>query len=220
MARSSVVHQAVFTKSTSQTFKQEEGVVMEKRICVYCGSRSGARPAYTAAAKALGIAMVEAGYGLVYGGGNVGLMGDIADAVLAHGGTVLGVIPEALARREVAHTGLTKQYVVPDMHTRKMMMAQLADGFIAMPGGWGTLEELAEALTWLQLGFHQKPVGLLNVEGYYEPLLSFFKHMGQEDFLTEDKHDLLCVEPDVEGLMKALQGAMAKVAEKENQLHS
>lgn len=193
---------------------------MEKRICVYCGSRSGARPSYTTAAKALGVAMVKAGYGLVYGGGNVGLMGEIADAVLAHGGTVLGVIPEALAKREVAHTGLTKQYVVPDMHTRKMMMAQLADGFIAMPGGWGTLEELAEALTWLQLGFHQKPVGLLNVEGYYEPLLTFFQHMGQEDFLTEDKHDLLCVEPDVEGLITALQEAMAKVAEKENQLHS
>ena len=134
-------------------------------ICVYCGSRPGVVPAYAQAARDLGQAIARQGHGLVYGGGNVGLMGIVADAVLAAGGPVVGVIPEALVQREVGHQGLSEQHVVPDMHVRKRMMAERADAFIALPGGIGTLEELFEVWTWRQLGYHDKPIGLLNVAG-------------------------------------------------------
>ena len=142
-----------------------------KSIAVYCGSSAGTNPNYVAQAQALGAAMVAQGLTLVYGGGRVGLMGTIADAVLAHGGQVIGVIPDFLDDKELAHLGCTELHVVKTMHERKLMMADRADGFVAMPGGYGTLEELFEVLTWGQLGLHQKPVALLNVDGYYDHLL-------------------------------------------------
>ena len=143
-----------------------------KRVCVFCGSSVGVR-AITRKPRGLGERSRASGIGLVYGGGNVGLMGVVADAVLAAGGEVIGVIPRALAEREVAHAGLTELHVVDSMHTRKAMMAELSDAFIALPGGLGTLEELFEVLTWAQLGIHRKPCGLLNVDGFYAPLKQF-----------------------------------------------
>ena len=137
-----------------------------KRVCVFCGSSIGAKPAYAEAARNMGRLIAERRIGLVYGGGNVGLMGVIADAALEAGGEVIGVIPLALADREIAHTGLTQLHIVDSMHTRKAMMAELSDAFIAMPGGVGTFEELFEAITWTQLGLHRKPCGLLNVDGF------------------------------------------------------
>src|SRR5271163_4044120 len=145
-----------------------------KRVCVYCGSNSGSLPAFAVAARELGAALARRGLGLVYGGGCVGLMGVVADAVVAQGGEVIGVIPEVLAKREMAHFGLKDLRVVGTIHERKALMAELADAFIALPGGFGTMEELCEALTWAQLGLHHKPLGLLNVAGYYDPLLAFF----------------------------------------------
>jgi uncharacterized protein (TIGR00730 family) len=148
-----------------------------KRVCVYCGSATGANPAHRDAAEKLGVLLATRGIGLVYGGGNVGLMGVIADAALRAGGEVIGVIPGALMDKELGHTGVTKLHVVASMHERKQLMADLSDGFIALPGGIGTLEEFFETLTWLQLGFHNKPVGLLNVAGFYEHLLTFLRHV-------------------------------------------
>src|SRR4249919_2850674 len=145
------------------------------RICVFTGSSNGRRATYPAAATLLGQALVARGYELVYGGARVGLMGAVADAVLAEGGHVIGVIPQALVDREVAHTGLPDLRVVSSMHERKALMSDLSDGFIAMPGGWGTFEELFEVLTWGQLGLHRKPCGLLNVEAYFDPLLAFLR---------------------------------------------
>jgi uncharacterized protein (TIGR00730 family) len=153
-------------------------------VCVYCGSRHGARPAYTEAARTLGRAIGERGWQLVYGGGNVGLMGVVADAVLGAGGRVVGVIPESLMRREVGHTGLSELHVVQTMHQRKQMMAERADAFIALPGGIGTLEELYEVWTWRQLGYHQQPIGLLNVDGFYDTLLAFMQQTVAEGFLS------------------------------------
>jgi uncharacterized protein (TIGR00730 family) len=153
-------------------------------VCVYCGSRHGARPAYTEAARALGSAIGARGWQLVYGGGNVGLMGEVADAVLAAGGRVVGVIPESLMQREVGHTGLTELHVVPNMHQRKQMMAERADAFIALPGGIGTLEELYEVWTWRQLGYHRQPIGLINVDGFYDTLLAFMQQTVDEGFLS------------------------------------
>jgi uncharacterized protein (TIGR00730 family) len=154
-----------------------------KRICVYCGSSNGAREAYTAAARALGRALVRRDLGLVYGGSDAGLMGVLADTVLAEGGEVIGVIPEPLVVKEVAHKGLTELRIVRSMHERKAMMAELADGFIALPGGFGTLEEFCEIVTWIQLGLHRKPCGLLNIEGYYDGLLAFLDHAVAEGFI-------------------------------------
>ena len=154
-----------------------------QRICVYCGSRSGNRPAYTRAAVRLGTLLAEREIGLVYGGGSIGLMGKIADAVLANGGSVTGVIPQKLHELEVGHARLTEMIVVDSMHTRKRRMAELSDGFIAMPGGYGTLEELAEVTTWTQLNDHLKPVGLLNIEGYWDPLLAQIERMVQDNFV-------------------------------------
>jgi uncharacterized protein (TIGR00730 family) len=162
------------------------------RICVFTGSSDGRRATYRTAAAALGRTLVAAGYELVYGGARVGLMGTIADAVLEAGGHVIGVIPQALVEREVAHTALPDLRVVSSMHERKALMSDLSDGFIAMPGGWGTIEELFEVLTWGQLGLHRKPCGLLNVDGYFDPLLAFLRHASEEQFVrTEFERQLL-----------------------------
>jgi uncharacterized protein (TIGR00730 family) len=180
-----------------------------KAICVYCGANPGASPRYAEAARALGRALVEENIALVYGGGNVGLMGTIADEVLRLGGEVTGVIPAALVEREVGHTGLTRQFIVKDMHERKAMMAQLADGFIAMPGGMGTLEELFEMLTWSQLGIHAKPVGLLNVDGFYDALMGFIGHASGQGFIRPQHAALMLVESDPQALLRRLRSPAA-----------
>lgn len=166
---------------------------MLRRICVFCGASSGNRPAYVTAAKRVGRELAERGIGLVYGGGNIGLMGTLADACLEAGGYVIGVIPQALVAKEVAHKQLSDLRIVSSMHERKAMMAELSDGFIAMPGGWGTFEELFEVLTWGQLGLHRKPVGLLNVDGYFDPLLAFLRHAVEEQFVRSEFDQLLPV---------------------------
>jgi uncharacterized protein (TIGR00730 family) len=156
-----------------------------KKICVYCGSSPGKNPAYLLAARELANVMCERGIGLVYGGAAVGVMGSIANAVLEAGGEAVGVIPKALAVKEVAHENLSELHVVASMHERKAMMADLADGFIALPGGWGTLEEIFEILTWAQLGFHEKPCGLLNIEGYYDGLIDFLENSFEQQFVND-----------------------------------
>lgn len=161
------------------------------RICLFCGSSPGHRPAYAEAARAIGEAVARRGHGLVYGGGNVGLMGIAADAALACGGEVVGVIPESLMAREIGHAGLTALHVVPSMHARKALMADLADAFIALPGGFGTFEELFEVVTWAQLGLHAKPCGLLDVDGFYGPLLRFVDHATTEGFIHADARRVL-----------------------------
>jgi uncharacterized protein (TIGR00730 family) len=175
-----------------------------KSICVYCGANAGVSPLYAEAARALGRALVERGLALVYGGGNVGLMGIIADEVLRVGGEVTGVIPAALVEREVGHTGLTRQFIVKDMHERKAMMAALSDGFIAMPGGMGTLEELFEMLTWAQLGIHAKPIGLLNVDGFYDGLAGFIEHATGQGFIRPHHAALMMVEAEPLDLLRRL----------------
>lgn len=177
-----------------------------KALAVYCGANAGNSPIYADAARALGRAMVEHNIGLVYGGGNVGLMGTIADEVLRLGGEVSGVIPRQLVERELAHAELTRLFVVKDMHERKAMMAELSDGFIAMPGGMGTLEELFEMLTWLQLEIHAKPVGVLNVNGYYDLLVGFMQHALGEGFIRPQHAGLMMVEPEPDALIKRLMG--------------
>ena len=173
------------------------------RICVFSGSSHGRRPAYRAAATLLGQTLVSRGYELVYGGARVGLMGAVADAVLADGGHVIGVIPQALVEREVAHTGLPDLRVVSSMHERKALMSELSDGFIALPGGWGTIEELFEVLTWGQLGLHRKPCGLLNVEGYYDPLMAFLRHGFDEQFVRTAFERMLLVSDSPAALLDA-----------------
>ena len=153
-------------------------------VCVYCGSRDGQNPIYRDAASALGTALAEAGYGLVYGGARVGLMGAVADAALASGAPVHGIIPRGLSERELAHDGLTRLDVVETMHQRKLGMIEAADGFIALPGGFGTLEELFEVLTWHQIGWHDKPVGLCDVGGFYGPLVRCMNHMCDQGFVS------------------------------------
>jgi uncharacterized protein (TIGR00730 family) len=177
-----------------------------KSIAVYCGASFGADPKYADAARALAQVLVAHNIGLVYGGGNVGLMGTIADEVLRIGGEATGVIPRALVEREVGHTGLTRMFVVKDMHERKAMMADLSDGFIAMPGGMGTLEELFEMLTWSQLGIHAKPVGVLNVGGFYDGLVGFVGHLQGEGFVRAEHAGLMMVESTPEALVRRLQG--------------
>jgi hypothetical protein len=164
-----------------------------RRVLVFCGSSPGRLPAYVEAAAALGEALAARGLGLVYGGAQVGLMGAVADAVLAAGGEAIGVIPRLLVDREVAHTGLTDLRVVETMHQRKALMESLADGVVALPGGFGTLEELFELLTWAQLGIHAKPVALLNVAGYWDQLLAFADHMVAERFLRPEQRAALMV---------------------------
>ncbi|MFZ4594984.1 MAG: TIGR00730 family Rossman fold protein [Verrucomicrobiaceae bacterium] len=167
-----------------------------RRICVYCGSNFGSNPEFRVAAARIGQCLVERGLGLVYGGGSVGLMGVIADAVLAGGGEVIGVIPKKLVALEKEHRGLTKLIETNTMHDRKRLMMEHADGFLVLPGGYGTLEELFEVIAWLQLGFHHKPVGLLNVAGFYDALLDQLSHMKANGLLKPEHHALLLVETD------------------------
>jgi hypothetical protein len=162
-----------------------------KRICVFCGSSTGARAAYVDAARLVAAELIQRKLGLVYGGGAVGLMGALADAMLAAGGEVIGVIPGPLASREIAHAGVTEMRIVESMHERKATMASLVDGFIALPGGLGTLEETLEILTWAQLGIHRKPIGVLNVEGYYDALLRLLTHAVREGFVRPEYFGLL-----------------------------
>jgi uncharacterized protein (TIGR00730 family) len=166
------------------------------RICVFTGSRHGQLPEYADAAKTLGRELVARGYGLVYGGGNVGLMTAIADVVLELSGHVTGVIPNSLVSKEVAHLGLSDLRIVDSMHERKALMAELSDGFIAMPGGIGTMEEFFEVLSWAQLGLHEKPCALLNVAGYYDPLIQFLDHAVEQDFIKPKHRALMIVESD------------------------
>jgi uncharacterized protein (TIGR00730 family) len=175
-----------------------------KRICVFCGSRSGNNSGYRAAATNLGKLLAKKELTLVYGGGNVGLMGEIANSVLAHGGKATGVIPQFLVEKELTHKGLSEVHIVESMHERKALMAELADGFIAMPGGFGTLEETVEVLTWAQLGLHRKPVGLLNVERYFNALYEFFKHMVKENFLHPEYKDMILVRDNAAEMLDSL----------------
>jgi len=175
-----------------------------KRLCVFCGSSFGANPAYAENAVALGTLLASRGIGLVYGGGNVGLMGVIADAALAAGGEVIGVIPQSLADREIAHTGCTELRVVDSMHTRKAMMADLSDAFVAMPGGVGTFEEFFEAITWTQLGLHRKPCGLLNVAGFYTPLALFIDQAVSDGFIKPVHRAAIVVDDDPVRLLDTL----------------
>ncbi|MBT8054285.1 MAG: TIGR00730 family Rossman fold protein [Gammaproteobacteria bacterium] len=165
-----------------------------KRICVYCGSNPGRLPVFREAARQLGRVLAERGHGLVYGGASVGVMGAVADAVLEHGGEAIGVIPRSLATREVAHDALDQLIVVESMHQRKARMAELSDGFIALPGGWGTIEEIFEMLTWAQLGFHEKPCGLLNVASYYDHLFKFLEQAIAEKFVREEYRPMIMME--------------------------
>jgi uncharacterized protein (TIGR00730 family) len=163
------------------------------RICVFCGSNPGRLPAYVSAATAFGAALADAGIGLVYGGSSVGLMGAVADGCLARGGDVIGVIPQSLVDKELSHKGLSDLRVTTSMHERKALMADLSDGFVALPGGIGTLEELFEVWTWAQLGFHAKPCGVLNIAGFFDPLLAFIHHASGEQFMKPQHRDMLIV---------------------------
>ncbi len=173
-------------------------------VCVYCGSRSGARPAYRALARALGRAIGARGWQLVFGGGRAGLMGEVADATLAAGGRVVGVIPDSLMQAELGHAGLTELHVVKTMHARKQMMAERSDAFIAMPGGIGTFEELFEVWTWRHLAYHDRPLGLLDAEAYWQPLVRFLRHAVTEGFMGEDQMAMLQVADDADTLLDAL----------------
>lgn len=175
-----------------------------QRVCVYCASNDGVRPEYLDAARTLGRALAARGQCLVYGGGRVGLMGALADAALEAGGEVVGVMPHALVQREVAHHGLTALHVVDSMHERKAKMAELSDAFIALPGGLGTLEELFETWTWAQLGVHQKPVGLLDVAGYWQPLLHVLEHASREGFMRGTPQEWLVLETEADAMLDRL----------------
>ncbi len=172
-----------------------------KSICVFCGSHSGRQESYTEAARATGLALARAGMRLVYGGGRVGLMGVVADAVLSAGGQVTGVIPRALFEREIAHSGVADMRIVGSMHERKELMANLSDAFIALPGGAGTLEEIFEQWTWSQLGIHAKPCGFLNVNGYFDPLVAMIERMVEEGFVAPPSAAMLAVENDPDLLL-------------------
>lgn len=176
------------------------------RLCIFCGSNAGNNPVYLEAATRLGQALAKAGIGLVYGGASVGLMGAVANAALEAGGEVIGVIPRSLWEKEVAHTGLDDLRIVDSMHQRKALMAELSDGFIALPGGVGTLEELFEVWTWAQLGHHRKPCALLNINGYYDRLSAFLDHMVDEAFVKAPHREMLIVEQDIDALLKAING--------------
>ena len=176
-----------------------------KKLCVYCGSSQGVRPEYADAAKELGLLLANKGYEIVYGGGSTGLMGIVADAALEAGGRVTGIIPKALYDKEVGHDRLSELYIVASMHERKTMMAALSDGFIALPGGYGTLEEFVEVLTWSQLGFHAKPCVLLNINGFYDGLLTFFDHLVQEGFVLPRLSKLVLSTDTPANLLNVLQ---------------
>lgn len=176
-----------------------------QRVCVFCGASSGRLPAYAEAARSFGAAAAARGLGVVYGGGRVGLMGAVADGALAGGGEVIGVIPQELVDRELAHSGLSELRVVGSLHERKTVMAELADGFVALPGGFGTLDELLEQLTWSQLGLHGKPIGLLDVEEYWRPLIGLARHATAEGFVREADLAAIAVATDAEGLLDRLE---------------
>jgi hypothetical protein len=176
-----------------------------RRICVFCGASTGGNPAYATAARDVGSALARRGIELVYGGGRLGLMGILADAALADGGRVTGVIPAGLVDRELAHRGVTDLRIVDTLHERKATMAELSDGFIALPGGLGTLEELSEVVSWAQLGLHGKPIGLLDVSGYFGPLVAFLDHATAEGFVGQAQRDLLIVEKDLDALLAAFE---------------
>jgi uncharacterized protein (TIGR00730 family) len=173
-------------------------------LCVFCGSRTGADACYAEAARALGRALVERGMTLVYGGGQIGLMGVVADAVLEAGGRVIGVIPEPLATHELLHPRATEMHIVPGMHARKAKMVTLSDAFVALPGGYGTLEELFEVVTWAQLGIHAKPVGVLNVAGFYDPLVALVQGAVEHDFIKSKNRDLIVVHSEPAELIDRL----------------
>lgn len=180
-----------------------------KRICVFCGSNTGVDPAYLEMAHKTGRVLAQRGLALVYGGGRVGLMGAIADALLEYGGEAIGVIPRAMVEKELAHQGLSDLRVVGSMHQRKALMADLADGFIAMPGGFGTYEEFCEVLTWTQLGYHAKPCGLLNVNGFYNPLLALFDQAVVKGFVRAEHRSVVLVEEDPDRLLNRFDGYFA-----------
>ena len=173
-----------------------------KRVCIFCGSYSGVRAAYAAAARETAAALVRSGLELVYGGGRVGLMGVVADEVLRLGGAVVGVIPRALREREVGHDGLTELHIVETMHERKKMMADLSDAFVALPGGLGTIEEIFEIWTWVQLGMHQKPCGFLDVAGYYAPLAAFLDHAVREGFVRPQLRAAAVFDSDPDSMLR------------------
>ena len=177
-----------------------------RRICVFCGAHVGARPAYVRAARELGTLLVERGWGVVTGGGRVGLMGAVADAALAAGGEVVGVIPRALLELELGHCGLTELVVVENMHERKARMHELSQGFVTLPGGMGSLEEVFEALAWLQLGFHDKPVGIVNVGGFYDALFAQLDHATAEGFLHAPQRDMILTAPTPGETLDLLEG--------------
>lgn len=185
-----------------------------RSVCVFCGSNFGARESYAEAARYLGKTIAGRGLRLVYGGAAVGLMGALADAALAAGGEVIGIIPEALVQREIAHRGLTELRPVASMHERKAMMADLSDGFIALPGGAGTLEELFEIWTWGQLGHHKKPVGICNADGFFDPLLKFLDRQRDELFMRREHRDMLVVESDPARLLDRFGDYQPPVVEK------
>jgi uncharacterized protein (TIGR00730 family) len=185
-----------------------------KRICVFAGSNSGARGEYVAAAGELGRVLAQRQLGLVYGGARVGLMGALADEALSRGGHVIGVMPEALVQKEIAHRGLSELRVVKSMHERKATMADLADGFVALPGGWGTLEEFFEVLTWGQLGLHRKPCGLLNIQGYFDRLLSFADHCVDEGFVRREHRSMISVADSANGLLDGMAAYKAPEVKK------
>jgi uncharacterized protein (TIGR00730 family) len=176
-----------------------------RRVCVFCGASPGARAGYEAAAEELARLLVAKGIGVVYGGGGVGLMGKLADAVLAREGEIIGVMPRSLIEKEIGHRDVADLRVVDSMHERKALMAELSDAFIALPGGLGTLEELFEVYTWSQLGLHQKPCGLLNVEGYYDDIRAFLDHAVRERFVREEHRSMLIVEPGADRLLERLE---------------
>lgn len=184
------------------------------RLCVFCGSNRGAHPDFEAAARDLGVTLAEESIALVYGGGRVGLMGVIADAVLESGGDVIGVIPHALDTKELAHDGLTEMHVVDSMHERKAVMADLSDGFIALPGGLGTFDEFFEVVTWAQLGIHTKPCGLLNVAGYFDKLIALLDHAVEERFVKPAHRDLILVDRDHRHLLERMRAYESPVIEK------
>jgi uncharacterized protein (TIGR00730 family) len=175
-----------------------------KRICVYCGSSYGEHPVYVETAKAMGEAIAKRGDELVYGGGKVGLMGTVADAALAAGGVVIGIMPQFLVDKEIAHQGLSELRVVDTMHNRKEMLMRISDAMITLPGGWGTYDELAEAVTWAQLGLHSKPIGVLNVAGFFNPLIAQMDHAIAEGFVRPAHRDLLIIDEDMGNLLKRI----------------
>jgi uncharacterized protein (TIGR00730 family) len=185
-------------------------------LCVYCGSRHGQRPEYTLAARAVGREIGQRGWQLVYGGGNVGLMGEVADAALAHGARVVGIIPQSLKQREVGHTQLHELHVVQTMHQRKQMMAERASAFLALPGGIGTLEEFFEAWTWRQLGYHDQPIGLLNVAGFYDKLVAFMALTVEQGFLSKPQLDVVAVGVDAAALLDDLHAAAIRATGKDD----